>query len=275
MAFRRRGRRRRKLQWFPPIPSIFTIGESVGRTGLTTFQVQVNANGAINNIEIPVTFDFGQEELQDFANENVPAVTLADMQGSGWQARRIVGKIHGAYQPFREIDFVQAGLDDAPPGCAFAAGLMVRKVAGQASNTALNVGLFDQDDYTDPWIWRRTWLLGQGARWTQFGQRNSSAIANNFGDLSVGAKGFSGQRVWALFPSTTSDHGSVMDGPHLDAKCNRVIGPDERLFIHFATKALPIQPQTNYLSNADVFGVFDLRMLGNLRRFSNRGHASR
>lgn len=275
MAFRRRKFKRRQ-QWFPPLGASFSIGDNVFDVGFDTIRVDVLASGAQNAVELPVTFDFGQEEIQDFATPNVPAITLADLQGSGWQCRRVVGRIHAAYSPLTNNDQVVTGADTSPPGCIFAAGLMVRRVSGQASNTGGNVALFSQDDYTDPWIWRRTWVLGQNAQYTVSGLAlNASAVGAGFSQRYIGARGFTEQEVFALFPPTTAHYGSVSDGPVLDQKTNRIIGGDERLFLHFATKALPIQPQTNFTTDGHVIGVFDLRMLGGLRKFTNRRNASR
>lgn len=271
----RRRRFKRRLTWFPPIGTKFSIGDEIRNTGLVTFQVNVLANGDINQIELPLTFDFGTEEIQRFANENVPAITLADLQGSGWQLRRLVGKIHATYQPITEIDFVKNGQDNGSPGCYFAAGFMVRKVSGQASNTAGNVNVLDADDYDDPWIWRRGWVLGQSTNNGIAGSYDQTAVAANHTNRAVGARGFGQQIAFSNFPATNAEYGSVMDGPHVDQKTNRIIGADERLFLHLTTKALPIQPQANYTADTSVIGVFDLRMLGNLRRITNRRNASR
>lgn len=272
----RRRRFKRRLQWFPPLGASANIGDDVERFSFDTFEVGVLANGGINSVELPLTFDFGTEELQTFASENVPNLTLSDLQGSSWRLRRAVGKIHAAFFPGRVEDNTLIGLNTAVPACKLGIGLMVRKVQGQASNTSGNVGVLDRDDATDPWIWRRTWLLGQDA--TVCKNAFFPGILTSLDPVilaPIGGVVTKEQYAFSMFPQTNARYGSVMDGPHVDAKTNRIIGPDERLFLHFATKALPIQPQPTYQDNSSVIGTFDLRLLGHIMRTTNRRHASR
>jgi len=274
MAFRRFKRRKQRLSWFPPIKQRITVGDTNIDFGFNTFSVNVLADGSENTLEIPITYDFGSEEIENFANENVPTQTLSDLMGSGWRLRRAVGKIYAAFSPIQVNDNVVGNINTGVPSCIFAAGLMVRRVTGAASNTNASVGLFQANDYTDPWIWRRTWILGQNANVTKFGPLGD-ASALNFANRPVGATGFIGSSMFSFFPHTTAHYGSMGDGPHIDAKTNRIIGTDERLFIHFSAKALPIQPQLNFTADSFVEGVFDLRLLGHLKRFTNRRNASR
>jgi len=274
MAFRRR-RRRPRVAWFPPIGTQFTIGDDTFDIGPVTFEVDVLANGNTNTTELPLTFDFGLEEIQGFLNQNVPSVTLSDVQGSGWNLKRCVGAVHATYSPITIIDNVISGENTAPPAAFFGCGLMVRKVQGLSSNTSSNVTVFDQDDYTDPWIWRRAWVLGQDASWTVERQLTQSAIGVIHGNRAVGPNSFSGQIAYANFPKCTSGYSNAKESGYMDAKTNRIIGPDERLILTFTSKALPIQPQANYTVDGKIHGIFDFRLLGMLRRFTNRRHASR
>lgn len=273
MAFRRR-RRKQRVQWFPPLGVDFTVGDTNFNVGFDTFEVQVRADGTENQLELPLTFDFGTEEILNFASVNIPTQTLSDLQGAGWRLRRAVGKVFACYQPGGFADNVFTGINDAPPACIFAAGLMVRRVSGAASNTGGNVTLFGRDDYTDPWIWRRAWILGQDAKWTKFGPFGDAAPLN-FSERPIGRFAFGDQASFAQFPNTTAKYAGLHDGSHLDAKTNRVISTDERLFMHLSTKALPIQPQAGYVTNGSVKGVFDLRLLGGLTRVTNKRNASR
>lgn len=273
---RRRTRRRgARPLWFPPLGVDFTIGETTDTVGFTTFQIQVPNDGSINEQHIPLTFDFGQERVGQFANAVIPTQTLADLMSSAWRCRRVVGKIHAAFQPGSVADNVFTGQATAVPACAFAAGLMVRNADSQGDVANVSVNLFQRDDYTDPWIWRRQWVLGQSASYTTFGSNAWSPGSGSFQNQPIGAANFDQQSAFTQFPNTTAGYGSVMDGPHIDAKTNRVVGPEDRLFIHFATKALPIQPQGNYQESSSVVGMYDLRLLGGLMKATNRRNAAR
>jgi len=271
MAFRRR-RRRSRLSWFPPIGTPFAIDGQNRETGLVTFRVDALASGDFNFIEFPLTFDSSQERLL----EPVLNVTmsLSDLMNTGWRCRRVVGKIHAAFFPGNLPDTnAFEGLTDAVPACVFSAGLMVRKVGADNDVLAQNVNLLDRDDYDDPWIWRRTWVLGQNFRH----QLTSGAPLSSAAEFStiVGARTNQNQVGFAFFPQSNAHYGSVMDGPHVDAKTNRIIGPEDRLFLHFATKAMPIQPQVQYATDSSVVGVYDLRLLGSIQKATNRRNASR
>lgn len=271
---RRRKRRSRPL-WFPPLGSPFTVGDDTTVFGGVTFALVVDATGAITFTEIPLTFDFGQEALlADSLNaQTIPS--LSDLQSSAWRLRRVVGKIFAAYH----ID--DSGLNDprqgAYPAVAFAAGLMVRKV-NEFSTAQTNVDIWNRDDYDDPWLWRRSWILGQDARFNKESNPNSLALNVATGIPGTGVTAPVGTdqfAAFARFPNTTAHYGSVQDGGHIDQQTNRIIGPEDRLFMHFAVKGLPIQPDDNVVQGSKVFGMFDLRYLGFLARATNRRNASR
>lgn len=279
MGFRRR-RRRRTVQWFPPIGTAVNVDQDVTRkTGVVTFELDV-LNGSEINIDLALTFDFGTEELQAFASENTPTMTLSDLQGSSWRCRRIVGNIWAAYFPGSIADNEHIGVNTAPTACQFKAGLMVRAVEGQASNTVRNASPLDSDDWTDPWIWQRGWILGQSATINNASPFPGPIIGN---DLYVnrpvggGIGGDNGHREvgFSFFPNCNAWYGSVKDGPHVDAKTNRIIAPEERLMLTLATQKLPLQPNTAVQNVGKVIGAYDLRLLGSIMRSTNRRNASR
>lgn len=273
MAFRRR-RRKRRLNWFPPLGATFTIGDNTVNTGFVTFDQDVPANGNISFQEIPLTFDLGQERALQFANPVIPTQSLADLMSSAWRVRRIVGKIHASFNPLFTPDGDPGAINAGPPACIFAAGLMVRQVDANGVVTNQSVDLLEQDDYDDPWIWRRTWVLGQDAGYTQFGANLATASNTNFERTPIGNNLSTRQFGFSLFPKTNAHYGSVVDGPHVDAKTNRIIGPEDRLMLHLAAKSLPIEPGLNTRAGS-VTGVYDFRLLGHLMSATNRRNASR
>jgi len=274
-VFRRTRRRKRRLNWFPPLGSPFSVNDDILRFGGVTFQVAISGDGAVVFTEIPLTFDFGQEAILADANDPNRLPSLADLTLSSWRLRRVVGKIFAAYNPdgSGNLDPNQT----AYPACAFAAGLMVR-ATNELATASTNVDLWNADDYDDPWLWRRSWILGQDSRF-DIETTPGGVISARHGVPGTGTAGPNGldeSSAFARFPNTTAHYGSVQDGGHIDQKTNRVIGPEDRLFMHFATKGLPVQPQVGRGQEVShVVGMFDLRYLGHPMSSTNRRNASR
>lgn len=272
----RRRRRRQRPLWFPPLGANFTIGDDTTNYGAVTFQIGVPNNGAIGFIEFPLTFDFGQERTKAFANEVVPTQSLSDLMNSAWRLRRIVGNVFATYTPGGAPANDPSGV--YPPGVHFGVGFMVRNVDETGLAPAGNVDLFNGDDYDDPWIWRRTWILGQGAGTNQ---RVTNEFLAGLAPNNVPFGGAIGQfnlqqYPWAQFPQSNVEYGSALTGALVDQKTNRIIGPEQRLNIHFAVKALPTQsvPYTGQPESV-VTGLHDLRLLGFMTRASNKRNAAR
>lgn len=266
MAGRRR-RRRPTVNWLPvlgvqPDPNNpndkingFTFAIVVSRTNLGAA-----ANGGQITAIQALTFDIpGEQRLElNLANTIIPS--LRDyVQGSAYRLRRIVGKC------WATMDFTSPtqGLTK-PPACLFAAGFIVLKVdpvsGAPLDSNPQNYGLLQADNISDPWIWRRVWLFGQN------GAGDNSAVDRSFSKLSGGNIGAAVNGGYG---------GGVADGPHIDQKTARVIGPDERLFFVISTKAIPLT--TEYDEDGLVVGYLDYRLLGTFMNkiASNRRHSSR
>jgi len=261
-----RRRRRFKPLWFPPLGARDSVVDEQHFTGGTTFQLAVRANAEPEFRFLPVTFDQGQENiLQQSAAGNV--VTLADLMASSWRLRRMVGNVFASYQ------LTGVGGDDIAPGqahgCVFAMGAIVlaQDASGGPGNATDFPSPLNRDDYTDPWIWRRLWVLGTG----QTPLRSAGTAVTGFSPIPGIVP--DENRVFANFPNNNALYGSMREGTYIDQKTNRVIGPEERLFLIFATHRLPLTE----VSAVDSFvtGYFDFRYLGGLQRSSNRRNASR
>lgn len=241
---RRFRRRRAKPLWFPPLGSSLNIGDDTTRVGGVTFEIEVPNSGAIGFIEFPLTFDFGQERTLAFANNITPTESLATLMSSAWRLRRIVGDVFATYTPGGSGPNDPSGV--TPPAALFAIGFMVRNVDETGLPVGSNVDVLNGDDYDDPWIWRRSWILGHGAGVTRHNVdiggaatpvRNSLAFGSGQGPYN------DQQFSFAQFPSTNVAYGFKDGGSKVDQKTNRLIGPEQRLMIHFGAKALPIAPQ--------------------------------
>lgn len=266
---RRFRRRRRALAWFPTIGSNVTVGEvQITKAAQSAF-FSVSGDGDINFFETAVTFDFGQERLEQFADANIPTQTLNDLMGSGWQLRRIVGSVFCHRVPTG----VNAGdiTANQVPALLVTAGWMVRKVGqdGGVVDTATNTQ--ERRDITDPWIWRRSWILGQGSR--PVINRSTAQLTEGPSGLGVGTDDLLAS--YAHYPTTNAGYGSLREGTAVDQKCNRIIGPEDRLFFHMAAQLAPPSQPPAIINGTSVAFTWDVRYLGNLRRFTNRRNASR
>lgn len=164
--------------------------------------------------------------------------SLADVESTGYRLRRIVGKIWCA------VD--QVVQDDAGTVMC-TAGIMVRRVdAGGAPVANSDPGNFN--NMCDPWVWRRSWLL-------------ANAASTNTEDTFL-----------ITMPTANTQLGSVADGPHVDQKTARLVGPEERLFLTCGATLMNGQNE----GTMRVRWATDLRVLGSMRTSSgNRRNASR
>lgn len=241
-----RKRRKPRVVWLPS-----TNANSLGAAGTSNYQhIVVNTNGNIGDFgvaEVPVVIDAeGQDPL------STAETTLADIYDSGYRLRRIVGKVFAHYHQ---------SADPNPPSVVLTCSLIVRRSDPETGTSlALLTGngeLLSPGEIrniNDPWIWRRSWILTNalsqsisGA--TTFGQAGN---ANNFG-----------VRV-----------GSALDGPHIDQKTARVVGPEERLFFNASLTCLEDGTDPEVQARVDI--LTDFRVLASMKTsLGNRNNASR
>lgn len=187
------------------------------------------------------------DQPEEANRANVPS--LADFDGSAYRLRRIVGKF------FATMDNNQPGAPDTQPIAALVtAGFIVLRVdsatgAPLLAATANNYTPIGLDNTSDPWIWRRSWVLNHDF------SGHAAALQNQF-----------------QFPRTNADYGSVQDGPHIDQKTARRVSKEERLFFVVST--------ANMGANSTLVGLIpfllDYRILASpLRVAGNRRNASR
>lgn len=254
-----RRRRKQRLTWFPTLGTqqdavIGTFGDNP--SGRAFSLLGIATTGPAVTAETELTFDEPSDTQVEFLGLVNPSLLntmgLSAWEMNSWRLRRIVGKMFAGCT-------INDNQEPTPaPAALFTAGIIVRSVddetgtpeiGGAAANPA------NLRNIRDPWIWRRQWILSSA-----FSGQGTSGVVDAF--LS--------------FPRTTADYGSVMDGPHLDQKCNRVIGPQERLILNVSAVALPIPHNSAPTgNNIEVHGYFDYRLLGSLMRSTNRRNASR
>lgn len=231
-----------RVVWIQPSDD-FAIDNVTLQSGVKAFAVDVSAASPHASGEIPLIID---------AEPDPQAVTtsLADIQSSGYRLRRIVGKIWVIMNQSDE-SAVSFGI--------VTAGIMVRRVdptaaTSLAATNAAGAELIspnESENYSDPWVWRRSWLLG-----------------NNAGPLVPATR--------PELPESNIGALSALDGPHVDQKTARIVGPEERLFLDVSVRSnLTGEPSQDELAVSTLI-ICDLRILASMRASSgNRRNASR
>lgn len=240
---RRNRRRGRRFTWFPNLGNDFYSNNSDNqRIAGTTFAVQLTApttGTPLGRVIVPLTFD------QPLNEAEMPASTrLSAIQGAAWFLRRIVGSLQVA----RGWHNVQ-GSPPEHPAVLFGAALAVIPWDEYSNTPEADVNPLLANDINEPWIWRRTVILGA--------QQVSSSYSTN-----------SPTNALLSFPVNSTFHPQSRF-EMLDQKTMRVINGDERLC--FIASAAFMTPNDLGSNEDTVFGYFDYRLLGALRRKSNRG----
>lgn len=250
-----RRRTKPRVVWLPPTNANSLGDGSQGYQGFVLSPTGSTGNTAV--ADIPMVID-SQLSVNDPETHS-----LADIESSGYRLRRIVGKI-----------WVQVGVSsfgtDAPFSAIVTAGFMVRRaltstgqsLAALAEPTGLtDVSPAEIDNWGDPWIWRRSWIV--------YNPLVASNLTNNpttGEDIPLNPN----------VPTSNMEYGSVADGPHVDQKTARLVGPEERLFLDVSASILN-QPNNPASTSPISIGVFtDIRVLGSLRTSAgNRRNANR
>lgn len=260
-----RRRRRTKYTWLPAYGTgtpIAGVGNYEGVQRFGTLGVLANAEPAVGVIAV----------LPDAPPENFDASTtsLSNAINSEYILRRIVGKLHIAYRQSNQ-PYSGAG-NDVPPipeAALVTAGFFVARCSdvSQTDPEAYPIGFLGgvniqdfnnyspmaRDTQREPWIWRRSWILGNN--------RDRFLPVDN--SLTFYDQG------WETFPPNNSLQGSVLDGPHIDAKTVRRVGQDERLWFALATQCISSHGPAS--DNGSLTYVLDVRYLGALRKARQRG----
>lgn len=209
-------------------------------TGSNVIDFALDAGGLIGTTVtgvVPVVID-------DKQDPEAATTSLSDIENSGYRLRRIVGKCFVAYQ--------QDSTATAPKQVLVACAFIILRVDENSSNIPLNTNLdnynlFKIKNDDSPWIWRREWILQNGAQVT-------AANSNDY-------------------PFTNAEYGSNSDGPHIDQKTARTIMSDERLF--FVASAMALANGAEQEVNP-VNIVLTTRVLASMRTtLGNRRNASR
>jgi len=234
-------RRKRRFSWYA----------TIGSAGLTpddqlsgrSFAVDVfnSSPVIINTLILPVTPDAPVDptNVGNFDGGNVL------IQERDYFIERLVGKL-----------FIGLRLiTNSPPAVLVGAGFFVARAndsdgSGGGVDTPIgsatlaernsNYSPLHLDCIREPWMWRRTWVLG-----------GAPTAANGLSDN----------------PTANAFYGSALDGPHFDVKSVRRVAQDQRLWFAISTAALQ-----NVTEGVDggITGYLDLRLLGQQRKARNK-----
>lgn len=259
MAFRRK--RRTRSTWFP------VLGQEIagGGSGLNPDGFDSHFTGGIHhaagagNYEadvIPLTWDY-PADTEVTAFDQAPS--LADWQGSAWQLDGIKGAVRVNIVPKSNG---QGGLENQIiRAAAYAEVLRVNPSDGSPLDDLADYSTFLAENRRDPYIWQRSWLLE-----------------------SPTATLVAASQVVAFFPPKYPVSNVYYEGRDtgscIDTKSRRYIGTDERLFM--CVEAVLINKDGDFGIDAgetvagwDLQYDIDVRVIGRLRKATNRRNASR
>jgi len=226
----------------------------------SNFSLELPGDGSIIFDAQPITFDYSESAAQEEFGTPQFARTLHDLvSANAYRLRRLVGKIFA--------HTVRDGGDDyaaVPALVDYASGFMVCRTdeSGNAVTDFTHVNPLHMDSANDPWIWRRRWILSTSPH---------SPTWNYY--AAVGPT----SQVLAKYPNSTEQLGSVLDGPHIDAKTARIIHQEERLYWVNAARTLGYTlGSPGDLEPVYLHGLLDCRAVASLKFGSgNKKNASR
>lgn len=247
-----RRRTKPKVVWLPTTNtfSVDTANRSTWSVASVPAPTTLGSNASV--LEVPVVMD------GNLSDPLAATASLADIESSGYRLRRIVGKVYCF------VAQTNSG-SDGEDLYGVTAGFMVRRVnpssGGSIAAATGNVSFLDPadiDNSMDPWIWRRSWLLSNGANTAS----TSPLTGVAFSDIMGSGGGFN---YGVGYP------GGISEGPHVDQKTARIIGPEERLFLDVS-----ITPLLSMSQVTSLVVIYDLRVLASMRtNIGNRRNASR
>lgn len=251
-----RKKRKTKYTWLPVIGQANITDNDPDTAGFGTINlVGAGATGAEDLTVTPLILDEPQETVAGnlAGGEN----TLADIIGSEYFIKRIVGKFFCSYSQGN----ANLGALFEPLAARVTAGFFIARAdSAVAAGNNLPVGMDNPlENYSpqaalnirEPWIWRRTWILGDQGR----------------------APGVAAGIDPGTWPTNNASYGSVADGPHIDARTARRVRKEERLWFAVSTQKVADAITGDDTDNlqGQVSWWLDYRVLGALRKSVARG----
>lgn len=236
-------RRRARVAWLPNLPFASDAGEPLN---ILSAGIPVDATGKTSTLVFPLVKDEGPDPLGQ---------SLSDYTQGGYILKRIVGKLFVGMGQYPEGENTELPFSLVTASFEILRTDVTNVPAG-ITNKDVNYNSLLEDNERDPWIWQRSWCLSNGNSTIN----PTTGIGNSFG----------------YYPYTNAEYGSVADGPHVDAKTARRVGPDERLYLCVTTTCIADYTAANpTVRDGGVDILFQYRVLGVPVKMSNRRNASR
>lgn len=258
-----RRRRRRRGTWFPNLgtlgPNADPDDDDPGLWGQLAIGGEVNP-AATSLAILPLTFDEAREDEELEAD-----TTLADFLGSEYVVERILGTIFVARRTTTAVSRV--------PAIKVTAGIFVARqedstheAVGEgalpigtqtASEARENYSPMTNSTIREPWMWRRSWILGN----TALQADNSQTVFQNTQSVHN-------------FPPTNVGYLGMMTGPYVDVKSKRHVRQDDRLYFIIAGRNLSDNWTAPFNENDTIEEPvqfhFDYRIFGRLVKAAQR-----
>lgn len=246
-------RRSPRVVWLPPTTQNAVGQQPAGEeSAWKRFIIEIGPGAVVGSTvvgEVPIVIDGTDDPTNAFAS-------ISDLYNSSYRLRRIVGKIFFSARDQSN----EPGQDNGPRVLGITAGFIVRRSDPNGQSFAGLTGLgreFNPSliaNSNDPWIWRRSWIIG----------RISPAVTPD--------------DAFPVLPNTNfgTAGASALDSGHIDQKTARIVGPEERLFLDVSVTMLANDgaPLNDGITFVDV--VTELRVLASIKSGSgNRRNASR
>lgn len=256
----RRFRKRRSLTWLPNWGTTNSVYSQLRTYSRMVLEQDGGDTGYPLIGVLPLIRDLPPERKDTAVRDEQ---SLADVIGSEYYLRRIVGKIWIANRSYTATAASSQG-----PTFLVKMGLFVARADEQSPDLPLNwantssTPLYDPWSYAanrEPWIFQRSWVLGwQG----NVGPRNDVITGSEWTSAFLHDP-FS-------WPASTAGYLGLHTGPHIDIKTKRRIRQDDRLYWTLAAE--PIFGQSIFEDwTGRIDACFDYRALGALRRARQTG----
>lgn len=240
-------RRKRRFGWMPTLGNTSSLANT--RYSFLNFSVAVVNDAGVSPLlqpgsptlgVFPVILDRPLEAGEVENAEGDAPGRLPDIIGQEWFCERIVGSL------FIGLDLGDTG-QNVPNGVIVTCGFFISRAGDAASPegagqpiggpTFNSYSPAAQNAIREPWMWRRSWILG--------------------GSVTPG-QGFSN------FPTANAFYGSALEATKVDVKSVRRIGNDDRLF--FACGTTTVASVEGDKVDGRISGCLDVRVLGALRK---------
>lgn len=260
-----RRKRRNRGTWFPTLGT--GLNEGADHVPGLSGQFDVPTNGTKNSFCVPLTFDDPQED-----DEAVPEAQLTEFVGQEYILHSIIGNIFASHKVVAQQDDTSEG-----PAALLSCGFFVARSADDAGATTdslpigasslallnVNYSALSGTTIRNPWIFRRTWILGRG-------RGLSTTTGFPFVETTAAAATAIYNSSGHDFPPTTAHYNGLNAGAFFKTKSRRRVARDERLWFTASACNWPLDLTQNINTISQIQYYLDYRIFGALVKARNR-----